>query len=71
MSKLDPRPDSRKLYSWEDLNEYIQMNIQAPGNIDTIIDVRNYTMTKSEIITEAESKGYKVIAQGEHKLKFE
>ncbi|MGE7766673.1 hypothetical protein [Peribacillus sp. NPDC096540] len=70
MSKLDPRPNSKPLYSWQELNEYLQLNFKAPGNLETTIDVRNYSMSKDEIIHEAEKQGYKVYEKGEHQLEF-
>ncbi len=70
MSKLDPRPGSKPLYDWQDLNEYLQVHFKFPSNFVPSIDVRNYSMSKDEIITEAEKQGYKVFEVDEYNLEF-
>ncbi|MDR4314982.1 Uncharacterised protein [Niallia circulans] len=71
MSKLDPKPEKNRLYTWEDLNDYLQLHFKSPGSFVPTIDVRQYSMTKEEIISEAETQGYKVSQPREHILKFE
>ncbi|MFP7201921.1 hypothetical protein SFC08_13180 [Lysinibacillus halotolerans] len=72
MSKLDPRPNKQgSNYSWDDLNRFIQSQLSQFGVDKTLpIDVRNYSMSKEEIISEAEKQGYKVIEKDEYYLEF-
>lgn len=71
MSKLDPKPVKQGLnYSWEDLNKFLQSHFGTYGSDHAYIDVRNYSMSKEEIITELEQKGYEVSENSEHKLKI-
>lgn len=72
MSKLDPRPESNgNLYSWDRLNFILQSKFNEPRDNTATIDVRDYEMSKDEIITEAEIQGYKVTEPAENHLKFE
>lgn len=72
MSKLDPRPEYKgPLYSWEDLNRILQARFNQPGEAWAVIDLRQFSIPKNEIIAEAEKQGYKVFEQGDYHLRFE
>lgn len=61
MSKLDPRPPKKKvLYSWEELNERLQVVLSQPNNSKATINVDEFEMSAEEIIAEAEKQGYEV-----------
>ncbi|NMH67271.1 hypothetical protein HF072_00435 [Bacillus sp. RO3] len=71
MSKLDPRPsDIKELYSWDVLNSTLQTAFKQPGEKTAVIDLRQFSLTKEEIVTEAESQGYTVTEEYNHYLRF-
>jgi hypothetical protein len=72
LAKLDPRPITPPAkYSWDTLNNTLQAGFKTPGKKSVVIDLRNYDLTKEEIVTEAESQGYKVSEESEFYLRFE
>ncbi|GAE32453.1 hypothetical protein [Halalkalibacter hemicellulosilyticus] len=71
MSKLDPKPQNKgSLYSWKELNRTLQLNSEVPGDEGLLIDLRQFSLTKEEIIIEAEKQGYKVEERREHFLRL-
>ena len=72
MSKLSPRPDyNGPLYSWDKLNNMLQISFNAPGKRSAVIDLRQFSIPEEEIIVEAEKQGYKVHKENEYFLRFE
>lgn len=70
MSKLDPKPERKNpQHSWDYLNSLLQTNIKLYGH--ATIRHADYSMSKNEIIAEAEKQGYKVTDNGNNHLKFE
>ncbi|WP_164219395.1 hypothetical protein [Virgibacillus sp. YIM 98842] len=71
MSKLDPRPESQKpKYSWDELNIMLQNTFTDPSKKSLLIDLRQFKISKEDIIPEAEKQGYKVSEEKEHYLRF-
>ncbi|NIK12883.1 hypothetical protein [Alkalibacillus almallahensis] len=72
MGNLDPKLEyNGPLYSWENLNNLLQAHFNKPKAGPAKIDLRQYSISKDEIIAEAEKQGYKVYEHNEHYLKFE
>lgn len=70
MSKLEPRPINREpRYSWDDLNIMLQNTFSDPSKESLLIDLRQFKISKEDIIPEAESQGYKVTEE-DHYLRF-
>lgn len=74
MSKLDPRPETHKpLRSWDYLNRTLQANLSHadPEKRFLVIDLRDYEISKEEIVAEATNQGYKVSTESDpNYLKF-
>lgn len=73
MSKLDPKPDPNKpLRSWDFLNQTLQANLSHsnPEKRFLVIDLRDYEISKDEIISEATKQGYEVTTEGDNHLRF-
>ncbi|MBN6887460.1 hypothetical protein ACUXCC_005396 [Cytobacillus horneckiae] len=70
MSKLDPRPKPGSLYSWEELNNILKARFNRPGEGSAAIDLRQFSISKDEIKSEAEKQGYKVFEEGDYHLIF-
>lgn len=75
MSKLDPKPTLQNpLLGWEDLNSLLQNNfkIADKNNLPkATVDISKYEMSKEEVISVAQSQGYKVSDAGNDYLVFE
>ncbi|MEK5425371.1 hypothetical protein [Cytobacillus sp. FSL R7-0680] len=74
MSKLAPKPITTKpLHSWDYLNKTLQANFSHvnPDKNFLVIDLRDFEMSKEEIMAEAIKQGYKVSEELEHYLRFE
>jgi hypothetical protein len=72
MDGLSPRPRyNGPLYSWKELNDFLRIIFTGAGEHQAIIDLRDYSMSKDEIVAEATKQGYKVSEQDPYHLKFE
>ncbi|API89058.1 hypothetical protein BKP56_07230 [Marinilactibacillus sp. 15R] len=75
MSKLDPKPTAQNpLKGWKDLNSLLQSNFKVADKNNApkaTVDISKYEMSKEEIISVAQSQGYKVTDLGNDYLKFE
>lgn len=72
MDKLSPKPSHKKLSKgWEDLNDLLLANFENFNAQSATISLEDYAISKDEIISEATSKGYKVIDDNNGYLTFE
>lgn len=72
MSKLEPKPNwENPNHSWDHLNHLLQANFKMHGNrTSVVIDLNDYSISKEEIITEAEKQGYTVTEASKNQLRF-